>query len=174
MKRATAHSQVSRPLRFRGQVQPTSGALSSPASGLACVFWQLRIIETVSPTLEFIHELRSPESFFLQEAQSNGNERLLLIRAEATQVSSETTLHPVGSPVALAVAEALEFADNISVEECLLRPAEQVEVSGFLLEADTGAGPGRRVHLPLELCEAEVRVDDCDRRFRLLPWRWRR
>jgi hypothetical protein len=174
MKRATVPRQVSKPLLFRGQVKPTNGALSSPAAGLACVFWQLRIVETVSPTLEFIHELRSPEPFFLEDRDASGAERQILIRTEATLIRSETAFHPAGSPESNAIAEALGFAGRVSVEERVLRPSERVEASGFLLEGDTGAGPGRSVHLPLELCEAEVRVDMINRRFNLLPWRWQR
>jgi hypothetical protein len=171
MKRAAAQKVIRKPLLLRGQVDAISGLLCSPASGQSCVFWQLRIVETVSPTLEFVHELRSPESFLFADQDAAGNDRQILIRSEAAFVSSETTLHRPGSPEANAVAEAIGFVGKVTVEEQLLRPSEWVQASGYLLEGDTGAGPGRRVHLPLELCEADVQVMGEHRRFTWLPWR---
>ncbi|MDZ4693918.1 MAG: hypothetical protein SGI86_02145 [Deltaproteobacteria bacterium] len=173
MKQATVRKPVRKPLLLRGQVDAINGLLSSPASGQSCVFWQLRIVETVSPTLDFIHELRSPESFLFGDQDTVGNERQILIRSESAFVSSETTHHRSGSPEANAVAEALGIAGKVTVEEHVLRPSVWVEASGYLLEGDTGAGPSRRVHLPLELWEAEVRVTTEHRRFTFLPWRWR-
>jgi hypothetical protein len=159
---------------FMARAEPTLDALRSPVSGQPCVHWRLRIVEHLTARSELVHELASSESFDLAWGESidrvPGRPPVRLrIDPERARIEATPILHREGTPGALAVARAFGFAGALSVEEVLIRPGEEVEVTGTLYASRVGAGPFRSIQR-LELVDPTVRLPSRNLGPALLPW----
>lgn len=146
-----------------------SEPLRAPASGLPCVHWRLRIVQTMGPGVELVHDVTAPEPFELQIRDDAGPSRRVKISADA-RLDALPVLHRDGSPGALAVARLFGLEGRVHVEEVAVRPGEALEVEGVLLPESSDELPFRGVELPTEIAEAVVRLPDRGRRPNLLPW----
>jgi hypothetical protein len=164
------------PITLSGAAGTRGEPLRSPAAGVPCVHWRLRVFETVAPGMELVHELFSPEPFLLAVEPSGGSTppapRPVQVVGERTRIEAHPVLHREGSPGALAVARHFGLLGRVRVEEVVLRPGEALEVEGVLVDpAAVGAGPYRTAQGEPELHEAIVRVQvSGGLRPTLLPW----
>lgn len=159
---------------FVARAEPTLDVLRSPVTGQPCVHWRLRIVEHLTARSELVHELASSETFDLawgRPAERDAAPSPIRIRVdpERSRIEATPTLHREGTPGAIAVAQAFGFAGALSVEEVLIRPGEEVEVSGMLYDSRIGAGPFRSIQR-LELVDATVRLASRNLGPSLLPW----
>ncbi|HVR64361.1 MAG TPA: hypothetical protein VMU50_20815, partial [Polyangia bacterium] len=127
-------------------------ALRSPVSGLPCVHWRLRVVESMTPSLQLVHELASPEPFEVAWARADGAEAgrgpvRVRVDPRAARIQAAPVLHRPGSPGALAAARHMGLVGLVSVEEVLIREGESLEAEGFLENPSAAAdqGPFRAV-----------------------------
>ncbi len=139
-ERALSVSDAVHPVSLEARVEPTAELLRAPASGLPCVYWRLRVVEHLTARSELVHDLASPDAFELAWGNSDGRRPPVRIRLEPDSARIEATpsLHRAGTPGAVAVARAFGFRADITVEEVLIRPGEEVTADGC------PAGPGLR------------------------------
>jgi hypothetical protein len=169
MTGAGTASIVHVPVSLEARAEPGFDAVHSPVTGQTCVYWRLRVVEHLTARSELVHELASSEPFDLVWGQGQKPARVRLDPGSA-RVEGALTLHREGTPGALAVARAFGFSGAISVEECVIRPGEQLEVDGILEDASFGAGPFRSVTNHLELLDATLRLPSRSLGPVLLPW----
>jgi hypothetical protein len=148
--------------------------LRAPASGALCVHWRLRIVEFVTPGLELVHEVVSPEPLDIawQREPLRPPVRLRLA-PENARIQAAPVLFREGTPGALAVARQFGLRGTVRVEEVVIRQGEALEAEGVL--SDPGAalsrGPFRTVDIPPELLEVTLRLETgLSLRPVLLPW----
>lgn len=150
------------PLTLEARVEPTAELLRAPASGLPCVHWRLRVVEHLTARSELVHDLASPEAFELAWGNTDGTRPPVRIRLEPESARIEATpsLHRAGTPGAVAVARAFGFRSDITVEEVVIRPGEEVTADGVLQDLGFGGGPFRApaAEPALALAEATVRL----------------
>jgi hypothetical protein len=164
------HATIVRvPVSLEARAEPGLDAVRSPVTGQPCVYWRLRVVEHLTARSELVHELASSEPFDLVWGRGQKPARVRLDPGSAS-VEGAPTLHREGTPGALAVARAFGFSGLISVEECVIRPGEQLEVDGILEDASFGAGPFRSVANRLELLDATLRLPSRSLGPVLLPW----
>ncbi|HVT07424.1 MAG TPA: hypothetical protein VHO67_08195 [Polyangia bacterium] len=153
----SAHS-----LTLEARVEPAAELLRAPASGLPCVHWRLRVVEHLTARSELVHDLASPDAFELAWGNTDGGRPPVRIRLEPDSARIEATpsLHRAGTPGAVAVARAFGFRSDITVEEVVIRPGEEVTADGVLQDLGFGGGPFRApAETPaLALSEATVRL----------------
>jgi hypothetical protein len=162
---------------LRGTAAPGGGGelLRSPASGSGCVHWRLRIFESVASGVELVHEVMAPEPFDIawrEPGEESGPARPVRLASERVKIVAQPTLHPEGSPGALAVAQHFALAGRLRVEEVLIRPGAELEAEGLLFDPEQMlAGPYRGGPGTAELFEATVRLPTAiSLRPALLPW----
>jgi hypothetical protein len=164
------HASIVRvPVSLEARAEPGLDAVRSPVTGQPCVYWRLRVVEHLTARSELVHELASSEPFDLVWGEGRRPARVRLDPGSA-RVEGAPTLHREGTPGALAVAGAFGFSGAISVEECVIRAGEQLEVDGILEDASFGAGPFRSVANRLELLDATLRLPSRSLGPVLLPW----
>ncbi|MES1209791.1 MAG: hypothetical protein ABUS79_27975 [Pseudomonadota bacterium] len=150
------------PVSLEARVEPTAELLRAPASGLPCVYWRLRVVEHLTARSELVHDLASPDAFELAWGNSDGGRPPVRIQLEPDSARIEATpsLHRAGTPGAVAVARAFGFRADITVEEVVIRPGEEVTADGVLQDLGFGAGPFRAPAQAqtLALIEATVRL----------------
>src|SRR5205814_7193639 len=134
-----------RPVTLEARAEPADELLRAPASGAPCVHWRLRVVEHLTARTELVHDLASPEAFELAWGNTGGGRPPVRIRLEpdSARPGATPTLHRAGTPGALAVAQAFGFRGDITVEEVIIRPGEEVTADGVLQDASLGAGPFR-------------------------------
>ncbi len=154
-------------VKFAGVTSSRGELLRSPVSGTPCVHWRLRIVEQVNGTLQFVHEIVSPEDF---DVTWSGTGRTpigglpaeavrMRIPSQLTRIQAAPVLHRPGSPGAIATARRFGFRGQLSVEEVTLRAGEEIIAEGFLEQPQGAAmAPFRGVAHELELFEATVRL----------------
>jgi hypothetical protein len=164
MSGAAGRSAVS----FEARVSPRGGVvLRSPVSGAACVYWRVRVVEQIDARLHLVHEIASPEAFDLirsgAAAEAAGPSPdagappvQIAVAPETARIRATPVLHRPGSPGALAAAQAFGFSGAISVEEVMVRPDDEIDVSGVLEADDGAASPFRQVGRALELYDATL------------------
>ena len=150
-------------------------SLRSPVSGLPCVYWRLRIVENMTPSLQLVHELASSEPFEVAWARAAGADPArppLRVRVDplASRIQAAPVLHRPGTPGALAAARHLGLVGQVSVEEVLIRDGEGLEAEGFLETPSADQGPFRAVAGEPELMDAIVRLETRSLGPALLPW----
>jgi hypothetical protein len=153
---------------LRGAAAAMTRMLQSPASGVPCVHWRLRVTETVAPGMQFVHDLRSEEPFSVLWLTAPEQPPRRLRVPDTATIQAVPVLHREGSPGALAVARALGLVGSVRVEEILVRADEPVMARGFLID-DGPTGPFRAAAGTGELAEAEIQTLS-RRPVRLLPW----
>lgn len=164
---------------LRGRATVDRQPLTAPASGVPCAYWSLRVIEVVAPGLEFVHEVCADADLLVELAEPAApdnapnrgapRQRKVVVPRAHARVHVPPVLHHPGSPGAVAVARALGLFGELHVEEFLLRLRDEVRLTGALVEPAADV-PSRRVHAPVELWQAEVRLVEPPRPVRLLPW----
>ena len=158
---------AARPLRLSGRATALREPLRSPVSGVECVYWRLRIVEELEPTLRLVHEVASTDVFELVTAAENqgtadagprpsGPGRVRIAPTSA-DIQATAVLHRPGSPGALAAGRHFELAGALLVDEVLVRPGELLVAEGLLEHEDTGAAPFRGTEEGPELLGALVR-----------------
>jgi hypothetical protein len=160
--RALTVSDAVQPVSLEARVEPTAELLRAPASGVPCVHWRLRVVEHLTARSELVHDLASPDAFELAWGNTEGGRPPVRIRLEPESARIEATpsLHRAGTPGAMAVARAFGFRSDITVEEVVIRPGEEVTADGVLQDLGFGAGPFRAPAQAqaLALSEATVRL----------------
>jgi hypothetical protein len=158
---------------LEGRAEPTGELLRAPASGLPCVHWRLRVVEHLTARSELVHDLASPEAFEVAWGNTEGGRPPVRIRLDPETARIEATphLHRAGTPGAVAVAQAFGFRGDITVEEVIIRPGEDVIADGVLQDLSFGAGPFRAPAGGLALAEATVRLQTRSLApAMLIPW----
>ena len=163
-----------RPVRLTGRAAPVRDPLRSPVSGAECIYWRLRIVEELEPTLRLVHEVASSEPFELIEADEHpgqaGTARVRIAPA-ASDIRAPAVLHRPGSPGAVAAGRHFELLGTLMVEEILVRPGELLVADGVLEDRDAGAAPFRATADERELLGALVRLPGRNALGPvLLPW----
>jgi hypothetical protein len=145
---------------LEGRAEPTAELLRGPASGLPCVHWRLRVVEHLTARTELVHDLASPETFEVAWGNTEGGRPPVRIQLdpETARIEATPSLHRAGTPGALAVARTFGFRGDITVEEVIIRPGEEVIAEGILQDLSFGAGPFRAPAGGLALAEATVRL----------------
>jgi hypothetical protein len=147
--------------------------LRSPVSNTPCVHWRLRIVETMAPGMELVHEVSSPEPMqVVWTPPEGGPQRLLRVDLERARLEAQPTLHREGSPGARATARHFGLTGAVRVEEVLVRVGETLQAEGVLFDPEQSAGgPFRAPHGPAELMDATVKLETgLGLRPALLPW----
>ena len=161
---------------FAGTARPVGPQpLRSPVSGLPCVHWRLRVVENMTPSLQLVHEIASPEPFEVVWAPAADNDTgrapvRVRVDSRAARVQAAPVLHRPGSPGALAAARHLGLAGVVSVEEVLIREGESLQAEGYLESPSADQGPFRAVAGEPELMDAVVRLETRSLAPVLLPW----
>ncbi|HXI60047.1 MAG TPA: hypothetical protein VNO55_28465 [Polyangia bacterium] len=162
-------------MNFAGTARGGAETLRSPVSGLPCVHWRLRIVENMTPSLQLVHELASPELFevaWARAGDADSGRPALRVRVDprASRIEATPVLHRPGTPGALAAARHLGLPGPVSVEEVLIREGESLEAEGFLENPGAEMGPFRAVAGEPELMDAIVRLETRSLGPTLLPW----
>ncbi len=148
--------------------------LLSPASRTPCVHWRLRIVETVAPGLDLVHDVVSPEPVdIICRPDATKGEVRVRVAAESASLQAVPALFRQGTPGATAVARQFGLRGTVRVEEVVLRDGEALEAEGVLTDpgAALSRGPFRTIDAPLELLQATLRlVSGPILRPVLLPW----
>lgn len=172
MNRALARRIAPAVATIRGAATATTELLRSPASGVLCVHWRLRVVEHVTPRMQLVHEMASEEafelSFFRSPAEPPARVR---IDPTAARIEAAPVLHREGSPAAVSVGQQLGLLGPARVEEVCIHLGEALEAEGVL--DDPGAvpsGPFRGDGRLPELHDALVRVPTRAVGPVLLPW----
>src|SRR5262245_46607468 len=144
----------------------------SPVTDQPCVYWRLRIVESLTARSELVHEMASSQPFRLLWGARNGEVApvRILIEPDGARIEATPTLHRHGSPGALAVARAFGFPGPLSVEEIAILPGDEVAASGTLLDPPRDAGPFRTVERDPELLDATLTLAGESLSQVLLPW----
>lgn len=157
---------------LEGTAAAATSMLRSPASGTACVYWRLRVTETIAPTV-FVHDVCSDEAFELQVPLDSGlPPRLsgpLRINGREARIDALAILHRPDSVAAKAVATAFGLTGQLTVEEVVIPVGARLEVSGALVGA-AAAGPFRSAPPEYALTDVTVKVPGNVRRNQFLPW----
>jgi hypothetical protein len=165
------------PVSFEGTACAGSDLLRSPISGQPCVHWRLRVVERLTPRMQLVHEMASPEPFELAWAAGGaaGGEAgrpgvRIRLEPEAARIHATPVLHREGTPGALAAARHFGFAGAVSVEEVMIRDGESLTAEGILEDPAPAEGPFRAASRGLELLDATVRLESRSLAPALLPW----
>jgi len=163
-----------RPVRLTGRAAAVRDPLRSPVSGAECIYWRLRIVEELEPTLRLVHEVASSEPFELLEADEDPGQAStarVRIAPAASDIRAPAVLHRPGSPGAVAAGRHFELLGALMVEEILVRPGELLVADGVLEDRDAGAAPFRATADERELLGALVRLPGRNALGPvLLPW----
>ena len=140
---STALVQKMRNVRLAGRTSCPREPLVSPVSGTPCVYWRLRIVEELDPSLRLVHEIASEEPFeIVDEEAPEGAARIRVLPASA-EIRSSAVLHRPGSPGSRAAGRHFELSGELGVEEIILRPGDEIVAEGLLEGFDGEAGPFR-------------------------------
>lgn len=173
MSKALARRTAAPPVTLlQGAATATTELLRSPASGVLCVHWRLRVVEHVTPRMQLVHEMASEEAFELSFVR-HPEEAPIRVRIDpsAARIEAAPVLHREGSPAALAVAKWLDLRGPVRVEEVCIHLGEALQAEGVMVDAaDASTGPFRADGHPPELCDALVRVPTRAVGPVLLPW----
>lgn len=159
---------------IQGRADAVGSPLRAPASGAPCVHWRLRIFEQVSPGMELVHEIISPEPVEIAwRAHADRPTVRVRLAVEDARLQALPALFRQGTPGALAVAKQFGLRGNLRVEEVIIRPGEALAADGVLCDpsAALSHGPFRTIDAPLELLEVTLRLETgLSLRPMLLPW----
>jgi len=158
---STALVQKLRNVRLSGRASCPREPLRSPVSGTECVYWRLRIVEELDPSLRLVHEIASEEPFEIVDEQGDtaeGRARHVRVMPSSAEIRGLTVLHRPGSPGSRAAARYFELSGSLGVEEILLRPGDEIVAEGLLEGFDGEAGPFRAPAREHELLGALVRL----------------
>ena len=154
---------------LQGTSAPATTLLRSPATGAPCVYWRLRITETLAPTV-FVHEFCSDEAF---EIETTTHEALpaqrVRINSSEARIDTLAVLHRPDSAAAQAVGLAFGLTGTLAVEEIVIPHGAALEVSGVLV-AGQPTDPFRSAHSEYPLAQVTVRVPGMLRGRQMLPW----
>jgi hypothetical protein len=156
----TTTADAALPVSIEARVEPTGELLRAPASGVPCVHWRLRVVEHLTARSELVHDLASPDEFELAWGNTDRGRPPVRIRLhpDTARIEATPTLHRAGTPGAVAVARAFGFRSDVTVEEVVIRPGEEVTADGVLQDLAFGAAPFRAPARALALSEATVRL----------------
>jgi hypothetical protein len=159
---------------FEGIVCGGPEPLRSPVSGLPCAHWRLRVVEHITPRMQLVHEVASPEAFELAWATGSRDGQRAPVRIrldpESARIHAAPVLHREGTPGALAAARHLGLGGPVYVEEVMIRDGETVTAEGILDDPAIAEGPFRGAGRDLELLDATVRLATRSIGPALLPW----
>jgi len=170
----TALVQRMRNVRLAGRASCPREPLVSPVSGTPCVYWRLRIVEELDPSLRLVHEIASEEPFEIvdeEAASADGSAARVRVLPGAADIRGSAVLHRPGSPGARAAGRYFELSGELGVEEIILRPGDEIVAEGLLEGFDGEAGPFRAPAREQELLGALVRLPTRNALGPvLLPW----
>jgi len=172
---STALVQKLRNVRLAGRASCPREPLRSPVSGTPCVYWRLRIVEELDPSLRLVHEIASEEPFEIVDEQGTGDGegRVSHVRVmpSSAEIRGLAVLHRPGSPGSRAAGRYFELSGALGVEEIILRPGDEIVAEGLLEGFDGEAGPFRAPDREHELLGALVRLPTRNALGPvLLPW----
>lgn len=155
----TALAPNIRNVRLAGRTACPREPLRSPVSGTPCVYWRLRIVEELDPSLRLVHEIASEEPFEIVNEQEDGPgaPRIRVLPGSA-DIRGTAVLHRPGSPGSRAAGRHFELSGSLGVEEIILRPGDEIVAEGMLEGFDGEAGPFRAPARQHELLGALVRL----------------
>lgn len=155
----TALAQKVRNVRLAGRAACPREPLLSPVSGTPCVYWRLRIVEELDPSLRLVHEIASEEPFeIVDEQASDGDAPRIRVLPASADIRGSAVLHRPGSPGSRAAGRHFELSGELGVEEIILRPGDEIVAEGLLEGFDGEAGPFRAPAREQELLGALVRL----------------
>ena len=155
----TALAQKMRNVRLAGRTSCPREPLLSPVSGTPCVYWRLRIVEELDPSLRLVHEIASEEPFDIVEEQTaEGSVSRVRVLPGSADIRGSAVLHRPGSPGSRAAGRHFELSGELGVEEIILRPGDEIVAEGLLEGFDGEAGPFRAPAREQELLGALVRL----------------
>jgi hypothetical protein len=168
---------------FAGTICAGTELLRSPVSGLSCVHWRLRITQHITPRMQLVHEVASPETFEVQWAtsstdsppgrdQGGGESAPLRLRLdpEAARIHATPVLHREGTPGALAAGRHFGLDGPLRVEEVMIHHGETVAAQGILDDSAAYDGPFRSMARGPELLDPTLRLTTPGIGPALLPW----
>jgi len=155
----TALAPKMRNVRLAGRTSCPREPLLSPVSGMPCVYWRLRIVEELDPSLRLVHEIASEEPFDIVDEQAGeGNVSRVRVLPGSADIRGAAVLHRPGSPGSRAAGRHFELSGELGVEEIVLRPGDEIVAEGLLEGFDGEAGPFRAPAREQELLSALVRL----------------
>jgi hypothetical protein len=168
----TALGQTLRNVRLAGRASCPREPLHSPVSGTPCVYWRLRIVEELDPTLRLVHEIASEEPFEIVDEQGGeGGGAHIRVLPGSAEIRGSAVLHRPGSPGSRAAGRHFELSGSLGVEEIILRPGDEIVAEGLLEGFDGEAGPFRAPAREHELMGALIRLPTRNALGPvLLPW----
>jgi hypothetical protein len=160
---------------FEGSASAGAAMLISPVSGLACVYWRVRIAQRLTDRSQLVHEIASEEPFEVRWGRGDESGRADIrvgVDPAAARIHAQPVLHREGTPGADAAAQFFGLAGPVSVEETLVRAGEPLTAEGIVSDLDSaiGAGPFRGTGRGPELLEAVLTLESRSLGPALLPW----
>lgn len=168
----TALAQKLRNVRLAGRASCPREPLISPVSGTPCVYWRLRIVEELDPSLRLVHEIASEEPFEIVDEQAGeGDGAHIRVLPGSAEIRGSAVLHRPGSPGSRAAGRYFELSGELGVEEIILRPGDEIVAEGMLEGFEGEAGPFRAAARENELLGALIRLPTRNALGPvLLPW----
>ncbi|HEY4187289.1 MAG TPA: hypothetical protein VGP07_19590 [Polyangia bacterium] len=149
-----------RNVRLAGRAAPLREPLRSPVSGVSCVYWRLRIVEELDPSLRLVHEIASEEPFEIvdERADEAGGPGRVRVLPGSADIQGTASLHRPGSPGSRAAGRHFELSGALGVEEIILRPGDEIVAEGMLEGFEGERSPFRAPAREHELLGALVRL----------------
>jgi hypothetical protein len=163
---------------FEGTVCAGGELLRSPVSGLPCVHWRLRIVQHITPRMQLVHEVASPEAFeiVMGNGGAGGSSATgaaagrIRLDPESARIHAAPVLHREGTPGAIAAGRQFGLDGPLRVEEVMIHHGEAVVAEGILDEPSAEEGPFRATTRGLELLDPTLRLATPGIGPALLPW----
>ena len=161
---------------FDGTIAAGAELLRSPISGLACVHWRLRITQHITPRMQLVHEVASPEAFevhwtaIARHGEATPAPLRLRLEPESARIHAAPVLHREGTPGALAAGRHFGLEGPLRVEEVMIHHGEAVSAEGLLDDAEAAEGPFRSLARGPELLDPTLRLATPGIGPALLPW----
>jgi hypothetical protein len=161
---------------FEGTVAAGTELLRSPISGLACVHWRLRIVQHITPRMQLVHEVASPDAFEVhwttaaRQGEPLAPPLRLRLDPEAARIHAAPVLHREGTPGALAAGRHFGLEGPLRVEEVMIHHGEEVLAEGILDDSGASEGPFRNLARGPELLDPTLRLATPGIGPALLPW----
>lgn len=159
-------------VEFSARVEPGEDLVRSPITDRPCVYWRLRIVESLTVGSQLVHELASSQSFHLLWGARDGATApvRILVEPDNARIDGTPTLYRHGSAGALAAARAFGFPGALSVEEITVLAGDEIAAAGTLLDPRVDAGPFRTIEREPELIDARLTIAPLPLGQALLPW----